>query len=149
AHSPFPRPSRDSRWISKPLMDGTKSLHRLFDPDGARTIGRKQLAVLGLAVVFLAISVRFLHWQDKHVEIVAGKTSLSGVFNRYLKEANRINEDRSVLFPREQPQNGDARLVAHPPGYSILMAPILRFTSNVQTALWFLQVLGDAAAVLM
>ena len=149
ADSPFQRPSRDNRWINKPLIEGAIFLRRLFEPEAAPAIGRKQLAVLGLAIVLLAIGVRWLHWQDKHVEIVAGKTALSGVFNRYLKEANRINEDGSVLFPREQPQNGDARLVAHPPGYSILIAAILRFTGNVESALWFLQVLGDAAAVLL
>jgi hypothetical protein len=133
----------------KILIDGTKLIASLFDPDVVPKPSRKMLALLGVAVILVAAGVRLLHWQDKHVEIVAGKSSLSGVFNRYLKEANRIIEDRSVLFPQEQPQNGDARLVAHPPGYSILIAAISRFTINVEVGLWLVQILGDAAGVLL
>ena len=142
-------PSRNDYGIRKKLVDAPQFLRRFFGPEVIPTLGFQQVAVLGLAVILLTVGVRMLHWQDKHVEIVAGKTALSGVFNRYLKEANRIVEDRRVLFPQEQPQNGDARLVAHPPGYSIVIAAISWVASNVETGLWFLQILADAAASLL
>jgi len=149
ASPPSTDPSRAGKRIRKVLSDASKRLGRIFDTEVIPQLGRKQLAVLGLGTMLLAVGVRLLHWQDKHVEIVAGKTALSGVFNRYLKEANRIIEDESVLFPRDQPQNGDARLVAHPPGYSIVIAAISRLSSNLETSLWLLQILGDAVAVLL
>jgi len=149
AFSPSEDLSRPEKGIRKSLNKAVKLIGSLLDPEATPKLERKQLAVLGLAVMLSAVGVRLLHWQDKHVEIVAGKTALSGVFNRYLKEANRIIAEGSLLYPRELPQNGDARLVAHPPGYSIVIAAISRFTANVETGVWFLQILGDAFAVLL
>jgi hypothetical protein len=149
ASSPSTDSSRANKRIRNALSNASKLLGRFFDTEVIPQLGRKQLAVLGLGTMLLAVGVRLLHWQDKHVEIVAGKTALSGVFNRYLKEADRIIDDGSVLFPRDEPQNGDARLVAHPPGYSIVIAAISRLSPNLETSLWLLQILGDAVAVLL
>jgi hypothetical protein len=95
------------------------------------------------------VGVRFLHWQDKHVEIVGGKAALAGVFNRYEKEATRILDSGGILFPREQPAPGDARMLVHPPGYSILLAAIYRLGGNPQAWLWLVQIVCDAAAALL
>lgn len=102
------------------------------------------------AVIFLtAVGVRLLHWQDKHVEIIFGKTSLSGVFTRYEKEARRMLEERRILFPRELPAAGDARMLTHPPGYPIILAAIFRFTDDPYPALWLLQILCDGLAAVL
>lgn len=60
---------------------------------------RKCLIAISIAVFISALGVRFLHWQDRHVEIVSGKSSLGGVFNRYEKEAPRILDEGGILFP--------------------------------------------------
>jgi hypothetical protein len=109
---------------------------------------RIQLGVICTAIFLSALSVRLLYWQDKHVEIVGGKTSLSGVFNRYQKEARRMLDEGGILFPREQPALGDARMLVHPPGYSILLAAIYRLNGDAYTWLWLVQIVCDAAAAL-
>jgi len=93
--------------------------------------------------------VRFLHWRDSHAEIVSGKVSLSGVFERYRKEARRMIEEGGVLFPSEAPDPGNARMLAHPPGYSILIAGIYSITDDPVRALWYVQVVCDAAAAVL
>jgi len=100
-------------------------------------------------IFFSALGVRILHWQDSHVEIVAGKTSLGGVFNRYEKEARRILEERAILFPTQPPSNGDARMLVHPPGYSILLAAIYLFEDDPRPVLWLVQILFDGLAALL
>ena len=117
--------------------------------DSRPHLSRVWLSVICVAIFLSAVGVRLFCWQDRHVDIVAGKTSLSGVFNRYQKEARRIVEEGRVLFPRERPAFGDARLVAHPPGYSILLAAIYRVGVDEYKGLWLLQILCDAAAALL
>jgi len=96
-----------------------------------------------------ALGARLLYWQDKHIEIVAGKASLSGVFNRYRKEARRMLEEGRLLYPLERPVSGDARLLAHPPGYSILLAGIYKIGVDEYKGLWLVQIVCDAAAALL
>src|SRR5262245_53967215 len=107
-------------------------------------------AVMCITILGLAFGVRTLHWQDSHVQIIRSTTSLGGVFNRYRKEADRILAEDSIVFPREQPAPGDARMLAHPPGYSILMAGIKRVApSHVYDGLWIIQILADGLSALL
>jgi hypothetical protein len=102
-----------------------------------------------IAIFGLAVGVRALQWQDSHVQTLRSTTSLMGVFNRYRKETNRILAEGAIVFPRDRPAPGDARMLAHPPGYSILMAAIERGTSRVYEGLWLVQVVGDGLAALL
>src|SRR5262245_9959912 len=111
--------------------------------------GRVQLVVIGSIIFVSAVGVRLLHWQDSNVEIIYGKTSLGGVFNRYDKEARRILDEGGVLFPANPPERGDARLLVHPPGYSILLAAIYKVSQQPQLALWAVQILSDGLAALL
>jgi len=108
-------------------------------------------SVLALSafVFLLAVGVRCLHWQDKHIEIVNGRFALSGVFTRYQKEARRILDEGRILFPREQNDSGDARILAHPPGYSLVVAAIDRLGLPETPSLWALQILSDACAAVL
>src|ERR1041384_7619641 len=110
---------------------------------------RKRIIVICTAIVLAALSVRVFHWQDRHVEITSGKTSLGGVFNRYQKEARRMLDEGAVLYPRERPANGDARMLVHPPGYSVLLAGIYKTGIDQYKALWFVQTICDAAAAVL
>jgi hypothetical protein len=105
---------------------------------------------LACVVIFgLAAGVRALHWKDSHVMITRSTTSLMGVFNRYRKEADRILAEGSILFPSQQPAPGDARMLAHPPGYSILLAGIKWWSSRVYESLWLIQIAADGLAAVL
>jgi hypothetical protein len=106
--------------------------------------------MLACVIIFgSAACVRLLHWQDSHVLITRSTTSLMGVFNRYRKEADRILGEGSILFPSQQPAPGDARMLAHPPGYSILLAGIKWGSNRVYESLWIIQVAGDGLAAVL
>ena len=109
---------------------------------------RVHFGVICTAILISAVGVRLLYWQDKHVEIVGGKAALSGVFDRYQKEARRMLDEGGILFPRERPASGDARMLVHPPGYSILLAAIYRLNGDPYTWLWLVQIVCDGAAAL-
>src|SRR5215467_6138678 len=113
--------------------------------------GRPWLSVVlaCLAVFGFSIGVRALHWQDSHLLITRSSTSLMGVFNRYRKEADRILAEGAILFPSEQPAPGDARMLAHPPGYSILLAGIKWSSNQVYELLWLVQIAGDGLAAVL
>ena len=102
-----------------------------------------------LAIFGLSIGVRALHWQDSHLLITRSSTSLMGVFNRYRKEADRILAEGAILFPSEQPAPGDARMLAHPPGYSILLAGIKWSSNQVYELLWLIQIAADGLAAVL
>jgi hypothetical protein len=149
AETPAVESPAESNKLSAALAGAIKWLSAQLAPGSRPQLTRIRLAVIGTAILLSAMGIRLLCWQDKHVEIVAGKTSLSGVFNRYQKEARRIFEEGRILFPREPPASGDARLLAHPPGYSILLAAIYRVGGDEYKGLWLVQILCDAAAALM
>src|SRR5215831_5309135 len=108
-----------------------------------------QLFVTGSIIFVSAVGVRLLHWQDSNVEIIYGKTSLGGVLNRYDKEARRILEEGGVLYPVSPPERGDARLLVHPPGYSILLAAIYKLSQQPHLGLWAVQILSDGLAAVL
>jgi Dolichyl-phosphate-mannose-protein mannosyltransferase len=141
--------TQHSKRLTAAATEAVKWLTGQLAPTSSSRLTRAQVAAICATVFVAAIGVRFLHWQDSHVEIVAGKTALSGVFNRYQKEARRMLDEGGILFPREQPASGDARMLVHPPGYSILLAAIYRLNGNPYTSLWFVQVVCDGAAALL
>ena len=124
-------------------------LARQLSQTGHSELTRIRLGVICAAIFLTAVGVRILHWQDKHVDIVSGKAALAGVFNRYEKEATRMLDSGGILFPRERPVDGDARMLVHPPGYSILLAVINRLGGHPHTWLWILQIVCDAAAAVL
>src|SRR5215469_3462387 len=105
-------------------------------------------ALICIGIFGLAVGVRTLHWQDSHVQILHSTASLTGVFDRYRKEARRMVDQGALLFPDEKPAPGDARMLAHPPGYSILLAAIGVVSSNINTASWIIQIAADGLAAI-
>ena len=106
-------------------------------------------ALACLAIFSLSIGVRAFHWQDSHLLITRSTTSLMGVFNRYRKEADRILAEGAILFPSERPAPGDARMLAHPPGYSIVLAGIKWWSNRVYESLWIIQIAADGLAAVL
>src|SRR5436309_7037201 len=137
----FPHLNALREWLSR---------HVLSMPPAGLAKPRSRAILVGcLLIFFIAVGVRLLHWQDSHVWMVSGKTALGGVYKHYHREAERMLEERSLLYPREPPAEGDARLLLHPPGYAILLAAILKFSDNPQPALWSIQIIGTALAAVL
>src|SRR5262245_8438876 len=118
-------------------------------PDRKKTSHKLLVPFLCLTIFTIALTVRYLHWQDRNVEIVWSRTSLAGLFERYNHDALRILNGGGVLFPTEAPTDGDAKLLVYPPGYSLLLAGIIRITTNQNEALWIIQALADGVSAVV
>lgn len=144
---PANRPPQPGTEEAAPLGARDWLMRRLVAESNANQ-SRKRLLIC-IMIFISALGVRVLQWQDRHVEIADGKSSLGGVFNRYQKEARRMLDEGGILFPREHPANGDARMLVHPPGYSILLAGVYQTGVDTYNALWIVQIVCDAAAALL
>ena len=145
--APKPRSSLQHNKLAPMVANASHWLAAKFD--ASRGLTYRRLITTGTAIFLLAVGVSLLHWQDSHEEIVGGKVSLRGVFERYRKEAQRIIEEGGVLFPRELPDPGNARMLAHPPGYSILLAGLYTLNDDIVRSLWFVQIAGAGAAAVL
>ncbi len=131
-------------WLSQKLTPAPINL-----PSSSRQTLR--LSLTCAAIFFLAFSVRLLHWQDTRVETLQEDSLVTTLVHLYENEAQRMEEDGGAVFPSQPIDPGDARLLVHPPGYSIL----LRFlygtapSDNHYFALRMIQVLSDALAAVL
>lgn len=110
-----------------------------------------RLAVLGALVFFAALGVRLLHWQDSHASFQQGDDSMrTNLIKPYERESNRIREEGGLLFPANQPDLQDSRMIIHPPGYSLLLAAISKSGSSTPSSslLRWMQIVGDAFTAL-
>ena len=120
--------------------------HQIIGPQ----INRARL-ITACAVIFAAaLGVRLLHWQDSQAEILQGYSSLNHLGRKYKNEVKRMYSEGGILFPREH-DPGDAAMLVHPPGYSILMRAMYGrgVTGQSMTGLRFIQVLCDSAAAVL
>jgi hypothetical protein len=104
------------------------------------------------ALIFLtAFGVRLLQWQDMRVETLREDSIATTLVNLYEIEAKRMEEDGGVLFPSRPIDPGDARMLVHPPGYSILLRGLYgtQHPDNHYFALRMIQVVCDALAALL
>lgn len=102
------------------------------------------------AIIFLvAFGVRLLYWQDMRAQIKLRDVPLMGMTMLYEDEALRMREQGGILFPNGPVDPGDARMIAHPPGYPMLMAAAHAIFGEQDTALKIFHVLVDAAAAVL
>jgi len=90
-------------------------------PSGSRRIA---LIATCAAIFFVALTVRLLHWQDSGVELALKNSMMHTMGTMYDDEARRIVNEGGVLIPELPVERGNAWMIVHPPGYSILMAAI-------------------------
>lgn len=111
----------------------------------------KRLALtLACAIIFvIALGVRLLHWQDIQVEVLQAQTIATTMATAYRAEAHRMLAEGGILLPHTATDPQDARMVLHPPGFSILMAAIYGPLGGSDTTLKLLQVAGDCAAAML
>jgi hypothetical protein len=106
---------------------------------------------LMIAALFLVASgVRLLHWQDTFAGFQNRDAPIAGLTLHYRQEAARMFEEGRILFPPD-PDPGDARMLVHPPGYSVLMLAL--YGKNAREGsyarMMLVQIICDAMAALM
>lgn len=118
------------------------------DANRKRTRRRRIVFALTCCLLFtLALGVRLLYWQDNQVRIRQDQGWFSALLKPYLLEAERTLDDGSILFPNSPVDPSDARMIVHPPGYSLLIAALYgkKRPDNPYTNLRRIQVVCDAA----
>ena len=133
--SPGAAASKASAWLTARLTRTTAPRSRLF--------------AICAAVFLTGLGVRLMYWQDAAPELSVEDTLSRNMAVQYRREARRILDEGSILYPRERVDPGDARLIIHPPGYSIVMAVSFKLFGETEAPLRGLQVVCDALAALM
>jgi hypothetical protein len=129
---------------------------RLSTPDSQGSTsqskpGPARFIIICAVIFFVAFGVRLLHWQDAQTEIEQEGAMLTNLVRPYVQEVNRMRDDGSILFASRPLDSQDARMILHPPGYSILMSVIREDweSSKSFALLRLLQIICDAAAAVM
>jgi hypothetical protein len=120
-------------------------------PANSSTKQRLHFLTACLVIFFTALGVRLLQWQDMRVETLQEDSIATTLVNLYELETKRMEEDGGVLFPSKPIDPDDARLLIHPPGYSILLGALYgtEHPDNHYFALRMMQVLCDVLSVLI
>src|SRR6267378_1956192 len=104
------------------------------------TASPRQFLVPGLLIFFLALGIRFLTWQDIHLEVWRVQTSLT---SNYKDSAHQLSRGDLRAFA------SDLDLMGHPPGYPILLAGIFKVFGDSNKAIEFMQLFADSAACVL
>ncbi len=116
----------------------------------ARSGSRPLVVTICAAIFFVALTVRLLHWQDSGVELALKKLIMHTMGTIYDDEAHRIINEGGVLIPDTPVESGNAWMIVHPPGYSILMAALFKLFGETESLMRLVRViLSSAGAVLI
>ncbi len=112
---------------------------------------RLRIAIACAAIFLVAAGVRFLQWQDLRVDFERGESMATKLIKPYQSEARRMAEDGGLLFPRNAVDPSDARMIVHPPGYSILIRAFYKEDSADESyaGLRLSQIFCDSAATVL
>src|SRR5262249_47367348 len=142
------RPAR--RYLLTVTCSTVKKGLSIFELPLYRTRPRPRLFSASMAVVFLlSAGVRILYWQDMAPDLSVHDRLSQNMALQYRREARRILEEGRLLFPLNHPDSGDARMIIHPPGYSIVMALSFKLFGENDTPLRSLQLAADAASAVL
>lgn len=97
-------------------------------------------------IFLLALGVRLLVWQHNRAAIGQVMTQLTVT---YKEDARTLARGEAGLFVRGADPPSNANVLAHPPGYSILMAALFAFTGESDASLRVFQILCDAINALL
>ncbi len=107
---------------------------------------KRNIPVTMLLIFLVALGVRLLVWQHNHSDI---EQVMTGLTAGYRNDARILLSGEVMLFVRGPAPPSDANVLAHPPGYSILMAVIFKLFGERDSALRLFQILCDALSVLL
>jgi dolichyl-phosphate-mannose-protein mannosyltransferase len=145
SHDVARNPNRPLKWLSELLGS---SVGGIATPEVHRKTDHRCLAVTAAVIFMAAVGVRALHWQDARADLERKDSVRTNLLRSYLREASRIREDGNILFASKPVESQDARMILHPPGYSILLAAIGQTSesSSSHSRLRLLQICCDAGA---
>ena len=130
-------------WLSRTILThGSQNFETV-------TRNYKTLLLAFLLIFITSISVRLLHWQDKQVDFGRKESLSTALVTGYEREAKRMLEEGTILYPRELVDSGDARMLVHPPGYSILVAVFQKLSGDAHTGLRLAQIICDSIAAIL
>jgi 4-amino-4-deoxy-L-arabinose transferase and related glycosyltransferases of PMT family len=107
---------------------------------------RKSILYTMLLIFLVALGVRLLVWQHNRSDI---EQVMTGLTAGYRDDARVLLSGNLSLFLRGPAPPSDATVLAHPPGYAILMAAIFKIFGESDSALRFFQILCDAVSALL
>ncbi len=114
----------------------------------ARSPESKHLRILLICtIIFLAsIGTRLMHWQDNRAMLPIFAVGMAG---EYKANANLLlnNDVSSFLSGLPSPQDTD--ILAHPPGYPILIALVFKMFGSSDAVMQFANIACDAAAAIL
>jgi hypothetical protein len=139
---------------AKPLIEW---LSKQVSLPGNVVVGTRKplvrIILVGASIFAVALGVRFLHLQDTRSELTRTDPMPGRLVKGYRREARAMLESGSILFPRmPELDQGGAELLVHPPGYSVLIALVIKFFGDSDDSLkvaQLLQMTCDAAAALV
>src|SRR5262249_38152052 len=136
-------------WLRRQFESSDSSALGVSRPKPVATL--RGLFAICITVFSVALVVRLLHWQDSHLEIVREGTLLTDLGRPYVNGAKEMAGQHGFLFPTEGVDPGDATLLAHPPGYSMVWRLLYGNNPSVHSAVLIrsVQVVLDAAACLI
>ena len=132
-------------WLSRTIpTPGAENLEAVTE-----TTRLKPLLLAFILIFLTSIGVRLLHWQDKKIDFEQKKSLSTALVTGYEREAKRMVEQGGVLYPSEPVDSGDARMLVHPPGYSIIVALFQKMSADTHTGLRLAQVICDSMAAVL
>src|SRR5262249_55260661 len=119
-------------WLRRQCGSSDGSALSVSRPKPVATL--RGLSAICITVFSVALVVRLLHWQDSYLEIVREGTLLTDLGRPYVNGAKEMAAQHGFLFPTEGVDPGDATLLAHPPGYSIVWGLLYSDNPSVHSA---------------
>jgi hypothetical protein len=113
----------------------------------ARARSFRARVLIAIAIFLLAFSVRSLTWHDTRFEVGKVQSSVAGDYQRV---AELLRQEGLRGFISSSSSLADLNNLGHPPGYSILIAPVRAVFGSSSAAVQFTQIVFDSfAAVLL
>src|SRR5262245_61938361 len=143
--------STASRTVDKSFTAWSAVKHRFSGLEVLlnKTRARPRLFYASITLVLLlSAGVRLLHWQDLAPELSLRDTLSQNMALQYRREARRMLEEGTLLYPRNHPGT-DARMIVHPPGYSLVMALTFKLFGENDTPLRIIQLTADAISAVL
>ncbi|HJQ71433.1 MAG TPA: glycosyltransferase family 39 protein [Blastocatellia bacterium] len=122
------------------------------DEESIPARSRRRRILIACAIIFvIAAGVRLLQWQDLRISLEQGKPFATLLIRPYQREVSRMAEDGGLVFPSKAVDPTDARMIVHPPGYSILLKLIYGDNPSEESyaRLRLAQIFCDAATTVL
>ena len=112
----------------------------------AHAFTRRRLLLYCILIFLLALGVRLLVWQHNRAAIEQVMTQLTVT---YKEDARTLARGELSLFLRGADPPSNANVLAHPPGYPVLIASLFALFGESDAALRSFQILCDAISVVL